>query len=48
MEKDAADLRFPKDDSTLLLIDPTSIDFMNAMETKALMSILDFMDTETD
>lgn len=48
VEMDAADLRFPKDDSSLLLIEPTSIDFMYAMETKALKSTLDFVDTETD
>lgn len=36
------------DGPSLLLVDPTSIDLLNAMETKALISMLDFIETESD
>lgn len=36
------------DGPSLLLVDPTSIDLLNVMETKALISMLDFIETESD
>lgn len=36
------------DNPSLLLVDPMSIDLLNTMETRALISMLDFMDTEPD
>lgn len=36
------------DGPSLMLVDPMSIDLMTAMETKALISMIDFADTNND